>query len=201
MYKESLFDDQKTVSLKKGKVLTKPGDKIQKIYYLIKGNVKMYARTPNGDVTIHIFKKGSYFPTMLILGKLANKYYFQAVSNVKVKVMTPEKVLKLLKNDPEVLLDLTRRLALGIEGMSSRLVENLGERVDKKLISTLTYLGKSFGKELDGKTKINIPLTHNDLASWLGVSRETISREMKKLAKSGHIYYKYKEISLLNKVN
>ena len=197
--KDGLFEKPEETRFKKGSILLKPGEKIEKIYYLKHGNVRMYKKSPAGDVTIHIFKKGSFFPIALFIGKLMNKYYFQALTNIKVKISAPEKVVRFLKDEPEVLFDLTKRLSKGLEGMASRITENLGERVDKKLLSTIKYLSQSFGKEEKGFVRINLPLSHNDLASWLGISRETVSREMKKLAKSGQISYKYKQISLIKK--
>lgn len=199
MYKESPFDDLKTVAYKKGKVLIRPDEKVTQIFYLLRGSVKMYAETPNGTVTIHIFKRGSFFPIMLAVGKISNKYYFKAITSIKVKQVEPESVIKILKSDPELLFDLTKRLSFGLDGLATRIIENFGERVDKKLFSTLSYLADSFGKKVDGKVKIKIPLTHNDLASWLGVSRETVSREMKKMSKNGLISYRYKQVTLLKK--
>ena len=187
---------------KKGKIIVSPEDKLDKVYYLVKGNVKQYVITPTGEkIVIHIFKKDSFFPIALVLGKVTNKYFFEAVTNIKVKVEKAEKVVKMLKSNPKALIDLTIRLARGIDGLAYRLSQALSENVQKRLISQLKYLSESYGTPSSKGTKIKIPLTHQELANWLGVSRETVTREMKNLSNKKLVEYTYKHITLLKKNN
>lgn len=185
---------------KKGKILISPNDQLEKVYYLVKGNVKMFTLSPDGEkAVIHIFKKGSFFPVNLVLGNIPNKYYFEALTNIKVKEVSAQKVVKILKKDNKMLMELTKRLARGIDGLAMRLSEQFGKNVQKRLQTLLNYLGDRFGSKSKEGKKIRISTTHHDLAEWLGVSRETITREMKNLSKSGYIKYRYKQITLLRK--
>jgi CRP/FNR family transcriptional regulator, cyclic AMP receptor protein len=59
-----------------------------------------------------------------------------------------------------------------------------------RVISVLLYLARHFG-EPDGEILlVKIKLTHQQIASFVGVTRERTSIELEKLQKSGLISYK-----------
>jgi CRP-like cAMP-binding protein len=55
----------------------------------------------------------------------------------------------------------------------------------------LNILAKRFGKENEGgdKSEIIVPLTQQDIANLLGLTRETVATELKKLKDKGYVYY------------
>ncbi len=189
-------------SYKKGKLLLKKDDPIKKIFYLISGNVNQYSESSLAEkISIHIYRPGSFFPIALELAGEQNRFYFESVNNIKVQVAPYQKVVKMLKDNPRVLFDLTRRLAKGLDGVVKRLEDALGYDVHLRLISLITYFANSFGSQGKKGSTIQLPFTHQELAGWLGVSRETITRQMRSLQKQGLIYYKRRKIILLANTN
>ena len=180
---------------KKEKVLIKGDESIDKIFFLLKGNVRQYLLTPSGEeINIHIFKPGSFFPIVLFMANSPNKFNFETLTDVSVKVVKPRKVVAFLKSEPKVLFDLTNRLSLGLNGMVQRLENTLGNDVRSRLLSLLTHFAKNFSREGKKGFSIQIPFTHKDLANWLGVSRETISRHMKSIERQNLISYNKRKI-------
>ncbi|OGM05322.1 hypothetical protein A2715_05595 [Candidatus Woesebacteria bacterium RIFCSPHIGHO2_01_FULL_39_32] len=180
---------------KKEKVLIKGGEPIEKIFFLLKGNVRQYLLTSSGEeINIHIFKPGSFFPIMLFIAKSQNRFYFETLTSVSLKAVNPQKVINFLKSEPDVLYDLTKRLSLGLNGMVNRLENTLGNDVRKRLLSLLAHFVKNFAREGKRGYSIQIPFTHKDLANWLGVSRETISRQMKSFERQNLISYNKRKI-------
>jgi CRP-like cAMP-binding protein len=60
-----------------------------------------------------------------------------------------------------------------------------------KVINTLHYLCLRFGKEIkENIVKVELPLTQQDLANFMGLTRETTGIELKKLEKQGVINYR-----------
>ena len=56
----------------------------------------------------------------------------------------------------------------------------------------LSMLARRFGdggNDTDDKTKITVPLTQQDIANLLGLTRETVATELKKLKDKGYVYY------------
>ncbi|MDP2637692.1 MAG: helix-turn-helix domain-containing protein, partial [Candidatus Levybacteria bacterium] len=71
---------------------------------------------------------------------------------------------------------------------------------DSKLASILLISAMEFGIAKNDEIEIQIPLTHKDIASLVGVTRETVSIELKKFDKKKYISYRKKKIVIKNKV-
>ncbi len=187
---EDFFSDTETIRYKKGEVLIRADDSIHWIFYLKNGYVRQYSITKDGqETTVHIFRPASYFPVMIVFAKVNNPFNFEALSDIEIKRKPVDEVLEFIKNEPDVLFDLTTRFARGLFGLSLR-VENLSfENAYKRLVLFMLYLAENFSlpsKKINNVT-IGLKLTHSHIASYIGTSRETTSKEIEKLAKSGAV--------------
>jgi CRP/FNR family transcriptional regulator len=186
---KSAFSNSTREKLAKGTLIYQPEDKIEKIYLLIEGNVRQYVISQSGEeITIHIYKPSSFFPIMMVIGNIPNRFYFEASSQCVVQVLPKQDVLSFLKSNPSVFLDLVQRFVKGTDGLIQRLESTVANKSRQKIVSLLLYLVKSFG-EKNGKssTKINLKLSHEDFASWTGLTRETVSRQVSYLKNKGFI--------------
>ena len=184
-------------SFNKGSIIISPEDTLEKVYYLTRGKVKQYVSNSDGEeIIIHIFRPGSFFPIMLVLGGAINRFYFQTLTKCKVKISDSDKVIKFLKKEPASLYDLTVRFAKGLDGLSSRLESLLGKKAQDRIISLLLYLSDRFGKETSEGTKINLLLSHQEIAKWVGLERETVTRQLKALNTKGLIKYMRRKITV-----
>jgi CRP/FNR family transcriptional regulator len=55
---------------------------------------------------------------------------------------------------------------------------------------------RQFGVKTGNAITIDLPLAHKDIASMVGITRETVSLEMKKLEQLGLITYKRNSITI-----
>ena len=69
-------------------------------------------------------------------------------------------------------------------------------RVPDRLMHLFERLAQEHGVQHDEGVLLNVRLTHSDIASLIGSTRETVSLEMSNLAKSGWIVYDGKQIIL-----
>lgn len=176
------FSQFELVRLKRGQVLLNPDEQISHIYFLEKGYVKQYVISEDGEeITIHIFRNPSYFPMMLAIAGVSNKYFFEALGSVEARKAPLEQTMEFVKNNPEALFDLTKRFAGGINGLAIRLENLVSERSYKRVVSFFLYLANTFGENRRGKVEIKLPLTHKEIASWVNLTRETTSRQIEKL--------------------
>ena len=133
---------------------------------------------------------------MLVLGGAINRFYFQTLTKCKVKISDSDKVIKFLKKEPASLYDLTVRFAKGLDGLTTRIESLLGEKAQDRIISLLLYLSEKFGKETHEGIKINLPLSHQEIAKWVGLERETVTRQLKALNAKGLIKYMRRKITV-----
>lgn len=68
---------------------------------------------------------------------------------------------------------------------------NILKKTKYRVNARIAYLLRSFidkyGEKVGDNIEINLPLTREDMANYIGVARETISRKLKKLEKEGII--------------
>jgi CRP/FNR family transcriptional regulator len=181
-------------------IILDPVKALNDVYYLEEGFVRMYLLSEDGEeLTLHVFRKGTYFPLMLILTDSPNKYYFEAVTPVFVRKIPKNKIITILKENPDILFDLSTRLSGGIMGYLVKVESLLLHDAYKRVISILNYLGERFSETLpDGSVKINMSITHYLLSTWVGLTRETVSRQIEKLEKEGWIVSKDNTITIKN---
>lgn len=196
---DRFFSQSKPLHYKKGDILVRADDPIFGVFLLKKGLVRQYVVSEKGDdLTIHIYKPVCFFPIMLVFYSVANPYYFEAISDIEVWRMPPEKVVEFLKSEPDVLMDLTRRFAAGLVGLSTRIENLMFKDTYCRVASLLAYFAKRFGSREGEVTVIKLPLTHKDLATWVGAPRENVTRQIEKLKKKGLITFDNHMISVLD---
>lgn len=197
---EAFFRKFTFIKFKRGDVFYRPNDPVIDIFFIKEGFVKQYIFSENGEgLTINIFRPNSFFPIMLVLANQPNKYFFEAQTNISTFRVPTKKVVEFLEENPDVLLDLTKRFSAAILGLSIRVEELSFHQASNRISSLLLYLAEKFGKTENGKTIINLSLTHQDLADWTSLTRETVSRQLEQLSKEGIIKSDRQFISILNK--
>jgi len=197
----SFFLNYPIKEFKRGEVILSPDKENKYVYFLLEGYVKQYNVSKDGRVkSVNIFKPESYFPIILALANYDNKFYFEAINTVRAHQAPVGDVLKLVMKDNQIIMNLCKRFLIGVDGVMNILQSIMYETSRKKLASFILMLSRRFGVK-DGKvTKVEIPLTHQDIASFTGMIRETVSFEMKKLQKEGIVAdnNRRKAIEILN---
>lgn len=185
----------------KGAILIRAADEPKGIYYLKSGHIRQYVITKEGEeITLNIYKPGAFFPMAWAVNAYPNHYYFEAMDDSVVRIAPKEDAVEFVKNEPDVLFDLLQRLYIGLDGVLSRMEHLMSGKARERLITILIISAKRFGRHNTGRDAITIDLrlTHQDLASLAGLSRETVTREMMELKQSGLLDYTNTAISIQN---
>lgn len=188
---ENFFSQAKSFDYRKSEIILRAGDNPQGVFYLKKGFVRLYTVFEDGkELTLHIFKPGSFFPMMWAIADITNGYYYEAMTDISVKRQGKEKVLNFLLENRDVLFDLTRRILIGLNGILTNIEYLLSGSAEHRVISALIICAKRFGESLKrGQVKIKLPLTHQDIANLSGITRETTSIVMSRLEKKKIVNY------------
>jgi CRP/FNR family cyclic AMP-dependent transcriptional regulator len=171
----------------KGQILVFADESPDTIFYIVEGQVRKYDVSYRGDeVIINVFKPPAFFPMSWALNRTPNKYFYKTETPVVLHAIPTDDALAFLNNNPDVTLDLLSRLYKGLEGMYGRLVHLMSGTAKSRLLYELIIECRRFGA---GHTDGSHVLKCNelDLAARSGLSRETVSREMKKLKDNGWV--------------
>lgn len=193
------FEDRPETQYKKGEILIPAGTNPETMFYIESGYVLQYAKTPGKDpINIHIYKPGSCFPLMWLFNNTPNRYNYQAVTNVSIKTASEKQMKLFLIKHTDVLEYFTSRLLLGLDGLLARMESLVLDDAYQKTVLLFLYLAKAFGEKNSSSVQIMIPISHFDVAAWIGTARETASIQVEKLMKKGIISQKHKRYEIVD---
>ena len=184
---------------KKGETILRAGDVPPGVFYLKRGYARDYTISKEGEeLTLIIFKPGDIFPIPWAINNLPNQHYFQAMTPVVLQRALRENFLKFIRSDMGIFFELTSRILTHFGGLLTRMEYLVFGNASNKVASILLICAERFGKKQGRNTIIQVPLTHNDIASLVGMTRETASIEMKKLEEKGLIVYRGRMLVIRN---
>jgi CRP-like cAMP-binding protein len=170
---EQFFNQYRTQESLKGEILLMRGDSVKNIYYLRNGRVKT-------------FKPPAFFPMSRAINNLDSTYIFEAETDITVILAPAYDVIEFIKANPDVMFDLLSRVYRGVDGVMGRMSRLMSSGANERLRYELLQEGKRFGRlQKDGSCFLEI--NESDIGSRAGLSRETVSREVKKLKAEGLI--------------
>lgn len=189
---EQFFSSFPVVRFEKGQIIIKPEDTITSLYLLSEGVVRMYGLSPEGeDITLSLFKPPTYFPLMIALSSTPSRYFFEVQERVVARKAPVEEVLAFIKNEPDILFDIATRFSGAINGLTQRIETLAFENSYNKIGKLLLYLSEKSGPVLE--------VTHADIASWLGLKRETVSRQVEKMQTEGFLTIENKKLTIVDR--
>jgi len=184
-YKQFVIRDYK-----KGEILIRADDDPQGIFCLTKGYVRQYTISKSGfELTLHILKPISYFPMVWAVNGTPNVYFFEALTPVEVGRAPRDQVVNFIKDKPSVIFELLSELIEDYAESLTRIEHLVFSDAYRRVISVLLYIAKHFGEPEGQGIVVHHRFTQQDVATLVGVARETASNELVKLEKKGLVKY------------
>lgn len=196
------FSGFKKLSFKKGETLLRADEEPRGVLYLTKGYVKLYSLSKNAQqLTLIIFKPEDFFPMMWAINGTPNAYYVETMTEVELYKAPRQEFLKFIRKNVDVMAEINSRILTRFGGVLNRMEYSMFGNATNKVASMILICAERLGKENKRKKSIiiQVPLTHQDIANLIGVVRETVSIEMKKLQKKGLIDYQGKYLIVKNR--
>ncbi len=186
-----LFYKQFTIrNYKKGEMLIRADDDPQGIFCLKKGYVRQYTISKTGfELTLHILQPISYFPMVWAINGTPNIYYFEALTPVEVGRAPRDQVVNFIKDKPTLLFELMSELLEDYAETLTRVEHLVFSDAYRRVISILLYIAKHFGEKHGKGIIVPNRFTQQDIATLVGIARETASIELIKLERKGLIKY------------
>lgn len=196
---EDFFLRYKKLSYKKGETVMRPEEPAYSVYYLKKGYTRLYSLSKNAqELTLIIYRPGDFFPLIPAVNGAPTSYYTEAMTPVEVYSAPVEEFKKFIQNDGDILWELTGRVVTRFSGVLTRMEYAIFGNALSKVVAIILICVDRFGKKDPKGILIPLPLTHQDIANLLGIARETVSIEMKKLENLGLIDYEGKLLIVKN---
>ncbi|MBS3966269.1 MAG: Crp/Fnr family transcriptional regulator [Truepera sp.] len=182
-------------SFEAGSTLFREGDTGEALYILVSGLVKVSKVDLDGhEKTLAIFQSSEVLGEMALLSEDQRSATALALSKVEALVLYRDDFLKLLTNYPIINLNLTSTLAQRLRGMSDEAQVLSYKDAQGRVAYVLLRLYRGGVLEFNKGGQAVVRLTHQELASLAGTSRETVTRALKVLEDEGVIQTRPKEV-------
>jgi len=160
-----------------------------------KGLMKVYTIAPDGSaLTYAILGEGDSFGETTILTGHWVRATVEALEPTEVRYLSAEQFERLLKEHPNFALALLRNLAERIRQSEERVFHISRLKLSQRVAHALLGLARTIGEQTEDG--IEIHLTHQELADYVGASREAVSRTLGRWVRKGWLATNRKSVIL-----
>lgn len=166
---------------------------------IVKGVVRVFSISAQGEEQIITYHDGGEFvPSSWIFGKTAGSlFFYEAVDKCELAFIPRDEFLDFF-NSPDNSKQLLEYFTTAYTASLIRINALEQAKAREKLLYTLYYLCQRHGEKSARSEliKLRLSLTHQALASLVGLTRETTATEMNKLRKEKIIRYSNQNYSI-----
>jgi CRP-like cAMP-binding protein len=175
-------------TFRRGEPIYLPADASDAAMVLAEGRVKIGALTSDGKQTILAFiEPGELFGELEALDGGPREEFAEAAEKSTVVLMPAEALRRLIEADPTLALSVTKLIGLRRRRIERRLKSLLFRSNRQRLVSLLLELADQYGQPSDEPPgiRLGIKLSHQDMASVIGSTRETVTVVLGELQSEG----------------
>lgn len=179
-------------SFAKKRTILFQGEVPRAVFVLQKGLVKVYGITSTGDQrTVTLLTEGDVFPMSWVFNKSpVCVYYYEALTDCTVIAVAKDEYYRMLNADRALKEQVYENYLSHYIAATMHVYALEQSHAQDKLAYILQYLAARFGERMpDGRYKVNLRLSHQDIAEMVGITRETTAVELHRLKEKGLIDY------------
>jgi CRP-like cAMP-binding protein len=188
-------------SLKKGETLFRKGDEGNSLYIVRSGSIRIVLPSESGEeVSPAMLSKGDFFGEMALLDGMSRSADAVALEASEVFALNRRDFLSFLLNNEEAIQSIFSFLSMRLRKTDDLLEDVCFLNISTRLARRLVELAANYGHQKEGEdiVQIDLRLTQKDLASMVGVTRESIHKEMRVLRERNLISTRENMIQILN---
>ncbi len=180
LFEELNFQDNEYVFME--------GDSCTWLYLVDRGRIKILKHSSMGkDIILEILSPGEMFGCVAVLDNKPYPASAQAMEPSVIIRINRKNLLKIMDEYPILKLGIAKFFSDRLRDAHEMLKNIATERVEKRIASLLLKLSEKIGVESDGYSKLDFPLTRQEIAEMVGTTVETCIRTISKFQKQGMV--------------
>lgn len=184
-------------TVSRGTVLVRPDQPAAALFLLKRGRVRLYRLDAQGrPLTLALLGDGNVFGASESISLGCEDMYAETMEESLLCAMRRPDVERLLRRHPEVGMRLIVLLSDRVRELETLVASLAHEDVRRRLVRTLLHLAEQFGEQGGTMTRISVSLSHEDLASMVGSTRETVSATLARLGQEGIVRTGRRELAI-----
>lgn len=188
--RESLMKETKnsqSIKIAKNNNVYVIDDKIETVYFIESGEVKLVTLSSEGkECTLAILSAGDIFGELCLSGLTGRQETATAMEDSILKRIPCDKFLERLSRD-SLLIGFVKYLAVRIADQQVVIANLVTVDSEQRLGKTLLQLARKLGKKDPRSIRIELRISHDELASMVGTTRPRISMFMQRFRNLGLI--------------
>jgi CRP-like cAMP-binding protein len=171
----------------RGKVIARPDDPPETIYLIKEGKVKICRYSATGrEQILAILDRGDFFGERALVGAQAD-VHCEAFEDTLICILRRRDFEELMQSKPDLSLRVMKVLAERLR-QAEDAIENFAFRdVPGRLAALLVRLAEVYGEPHGQGQRLALRFTHQDLASMIGATRETVTNVLNRFRDDGLI--------------
>jgi|GEM_PF-5307003 len=180
-----------------GDLIFQQGVLATEAYFLYQGCVKLERLAPSGKrLLLELINPVTPLGCCALGGETRHLVSATALTYSQVGFMPVDRFTDWLQTQPQTMLDCLKLMARHTLNLYQRLEQMAYASVREQLLFTLHSMGQRCAP--DERGHVVIPLMAQDMAKWVGTSRETVAREFRTLKKQKLLRVGHNRLILLD---
>lgn len=197
--KDYIFKQVKHIHFKAKEIIYSPGQQASSLYIISSGKIRIFRLAENGkEQLIRLLIPGEFTGELALFKKGEYEAYAEALTETDICKIDHQNFKEILLKYPEIATSMLKVISNRLSDSEQQTAWISTKTVRERLIY---YFVRSAHLNNNLTSIINFNITKKDLASYLGTTPETLSREWTKLEAEGIIKQLSKDKILLIDLN
>ena len=163
-----------------------PQDMAESVLVVVSGRIRLYSITSDGkEILLAFVEPGELFGELALTGSEIREEFAQAAAQSMVVAIPRDAMESVLLRNAGLSLSITRYVGLRRRSLERRLKNLMFRSNRERLLGLLRELLEQYGRPVVEGILIHIRLSHQDLASLIGITRESVTLTLGELQNEG----------------
>ncbi|MGH2453677.1 MAG: Crp/Fnr family transcriptional regulator [bacterium] len=183
-----------------GAMLFREGERSDGVLAVLSGRVKVSYFTDEGrEIVLAVRGSGELLGELSTIDGEPRSATGTALGPVEALAVSGEAFTEFLQEFPRVSLVLLRTISRRLREATRRRIEYGSLDTTARVAARLVELADQYGEAFGSSVRILLPLTQEELAGWVGASREAVSKALRALRQRGWIETHRRGVTVLNR--
>lgn len=162
---------------KKGQYLFFENDIGNELFLITSGTIKIFKSDKKTAKikTLTYLKEGDFFGEMAMLDEEIRSASAQVIEDANVYILSGKKFKDIMLENPKTAFKITKTLSSRLRAADQQIHDLTFRDLPGRVATTLINLAEKYGRKSDKGTRINVKLTHQELADIVGTAREVVT--------------------------
>ncbi len=171
-----------------GASISDPEGSPERAFRCVSGTIKVTKLLASGrEILITILQTGSVWSDRAVLNGYWKDVFIEAMEPSEIVSVDAVAFERIVRSSPDLLAKFMLRISEQVSDALTLLDDFRGRDVASRLARVLVRFSKQYGVPTERGVRIELPVTHQDLANMIGTARETVSRNMARFRQQGYV--------------